>query len=991
MSSQIDAVSASHCGASSLDQVLARAMTSHYAWEFEDAQAGYRAVLQCDPKHADANHNLGVLMAVQLLKPIEALPLLEAALDAEPRRAQFWLSYIDALTKAGLFEAAHQVLPLARLQGVSDNMIGRLTDGLTVSQLPVPVVKGVHWSPIPSRAGAAQTPPPVETTNRPLVQNSRVPSPGARDMQQLVMLFNRGENVRGERLAQALVLRYPAAGAIWKILGALQHHMGMHAQALESKRRAAALLPDDPEALCNLGNTLVSAGFPEESLAYFDRAVLLRPRYAQAHFNHGNALLALERFVQAEVQFRLAREVSPGWADAHSNLGFALKAQGRLEEAAQSYSHALAAAPGDPTTLTNLGLIQDALGQGEEALLCFRQALSKRSDDAAAHGSYGAALHKLGKLSLAESAYRRALQLEPGSPPALKRLGLLLQQQGRFQEAETCLRLCLAAQPELASAYFDLGTNLIEQKKWDEAERALRAALDRRPSYVEAHINLSKALYERGDYESAVAAVKKSLEILPHVPSLQTNLGVTYTMQGRVDDAIVCYRRALEIDPNFDYARSCMLYALSHSVLVGAQELAFEHRRYGEILEGRLNVSAPVHRNDRTPERALRVGFVSADFREHALAKFFEPFIAQFSKRPDVACFAYYNHAARDATTRRIDDCFNVWRPVVGLSDERLCQQIQDDGIDILFDLTSHTAGNRLAVFARKPAPVQITWMGYPGSTGLKSMDYRFVEHFFLPSDGFSEQFVEKLVQLPLVSPFNGLESMPDTVSAPCLRNGHLTFGSFNRLSKINKDVVLSWACAMRAVPDARLVLAGLSRNVEPEQIIEWFQDAGVTRDRLSLHARTGFYEYMQLHNSVDIGLDTFPYTGGTTTNHALWMGVPTLTIAGDTLPSRQSAVFLNRVGLRNFIATDVDGLVTNALFWSQHPEGLNAIRTGLREQLLAANQTQLETVVAGVSAALRVMWRRWCCDLAPEAFKVDYEDIGARNPHQSQTLLGST
>ena len=985
MSEQIDAIAFFGLGASSLDRALAQAMAHHEAWEFDEAEDGYREVLRASPRHADANHNLGVLKAVQLLQPLDALPFLEAALDAEPQRAQFWLSYVDALTKSGLFDAAQQALTLARLQGLEESTINRLSEDLSASQLPVPVVKGVHWSaPAAKHAPATARPAPS-------APKKGVVGPSAKEAQDVVALFNRGEHARGERLALALAKRYPAAGTVWKILGALQQQLGKHDEALQAKRKAAELLPDDAEAHCNLGNTLVSAGLAAEAIGCFERAVALRSGYAQAHFNHGNALLALSLFGQAEAQFRLAREISPGWADAHSNLGFSLKEQHRLAEAAESYSHALAVAPGDPTTLTNLGLIQDAMGLGEEALRCFQQALSKRPDDSGAHGAYGAALHKLGKLSLAENAYRKALRLEPDSLPAFKRLGLLLQQQGRLKEAETCLRRCLIAQPELASAHFDLGTNLIEQKKWDEAEAMLQAALVLKPDYVEAHINLSKVLYERGDFDRAIATVKESLEILPNVPSLHTNLGVSYTMQGFVDEAIACYRRALAIDPDFNYARSCMLYALSHSTKVDVDTLTREHHAFGEralaSVAGKIHTE---HANDIDPDRPLRVAFVSADLREHAVAKFFTPFIEGFAKRKEFTRYAYYNHAARDRATQAIQQHFDVWRPVVGLSDERLAAQIREDGIDILIDMSGHTAGNRLVMFARHPAPVQATWGGYPGTTGLAAMDYRFVEHFFLESDGFERQFVEKFLQLPAVSPFHGMEAMPDVGEAPCAANGFLTFGSFNRLSKINRDVVAAWCQVLRALPDARLVMAAMPTVGAPPQLREWFDAEGIAAHRVSYHARTHFYDYLRLHAQVDLCLDTFPYTGGTTTNHALWMGVPTLTIAGDIYASRQSAVFLYRVGLhRSCVAKSVGEMVEQAQEWAARPDGLRRVRAGLRPHLQQMHATQLDVVVAGVSRALRRIWQRWCAGQAPEGMVVQYEEIGMkRQPPLEQENL---
>jgi protein O-GlcNAc transferase len=948
MTSQIFATLGPPPAEAGVDQILMKAIADHQAWRFDDAENGYRSILELDPRHTDANHNLGVLLAVQLLKPADALPYLEAALDADPHRGQFWLSYIDALAKSGAVEAALQVLPLAKLHGLNDDIVARLADELAAAQRPAKAVAGSAWVPSASEENVA-VPSVQAPAAQPRPRSPRSAGPSAKEMTALVNLFNKGDYAQGEGAAAKLSRRYGDSGAVWKILGAILHQLGKHTEALHAKRMAAQLLADDAEAHCNLGNTLVSAGLHSEAVESFLRAQALRPNYAHAHFNHGNALLAMELFSEAEAQFRRAREISPNWPDAHSNLGFSLKAQGRLAEAAESYSNALAAAPGDATTLTNLGLLKDALGLGEEALLCFKDALAKQPELASAHGAHGSALHKLGRLSLAENAYRMSM------------------------------RRNVELQPHAAVAYFDLGTNLIEQKNWDEAEATLRKAIELAPDYADAHINLSKALYERGDYERAITAVQESLQLLPGSAALHANLGVSYTVLGRVDDAIACYRRALAIDPDFNYARSCMLYALSHSTEVDVATLTREHLAFGE--RALASVAGKVHtvfENGRDPERALRVGFVSADFRNHAIAKFFTPFIEAFAQRPGFTTYAYYNHAARDRMTESIQQHFNVWRPVVGLSDERLAAQIREDAIDILIDLSGHTAGNRLVMFARRPAPVQVTWLGYPGTTGITGIDYRIVEHYYGESEVLSQQFVEKFAQLPAVSAFNGLEAMPDVNQAPVLANGFITFGSFNRLSKVNRDVIAAWCRVLRAVPTSKLLMAAMSGATAPTQVLEWFEQEGIAADRLSFYPRTNFYDYLCLHGKVDVCLDTFPYTGGTTTNHALWMGVPTLTVAGDTYVSRQSAMFLHRMGLNDgCISTSIDGMVEQGVYWAHHPEQLQEIRSGLRAHLLHAHGTQRDTVVAGLAQALRVMWRRQCAELPVAGFRVEYEDIG--------------
>ena len=955
-----------------LDRWLADAMQCHARWQFDEARSLYEAVLQEEPGHPDANHNLGVLLAVQLLRPKEALPYFEAALSTASKQPQFWYSYIDALTKAESFDMAQQVLPLAQIYGLDDARYEQLARDLAQARSGEQVVSPVVASPVagvPVRLGVRKAPTALH----------RQSDPPSRELQPVIDLFNRKDYAAGVKLAKRLSHRFPASGAVWKLLGAMEQQLGRLPEALVAKRRAAQLLPGDAEAHCNLANTLVAHGLFDEARASFEQSLQLDDGYAEAHFNFANALVEMHQWPEAEAEYRRACELAPGWADAHSNLGFLLKKQERLAESAESYLQALAAAPGDPVVLQNLGIVRSAQGLTVEALQCFKAAVTSSPASADLQGAYGEILHAMGWLSAAETAFRRALQLQADHPTALRRLGHLLQHQGRLKEAETCLRRCHALQPDDVVILFEVGTNLSEQKRWDEALQVFREAIALKPDFAEAHINLSKALYERGDLTSAAREVQASLSVLPDVAQLHSNLGVINTMQGRVDEALGNFRRALELNPDFDFARSCMLYALSHSTDVDLEALTREHLLFGERISQRVgNRVCTAHSNDRNPERALRIGFVSADFRQHAVAKFFIPFMEAFGKRPEFICHAYYNHAARDMDTEAIERHFAVWHPVVGLSDESLVAQIQEDAIDILIDLSGHTAGNRLAMFGHKPAPVQVTWGGYPGTTGVRSIDYRLVEHAYMDPETFRRQFVEHMAELPAVSAFHGLEAMPDVNDAPVLRNGYLTFGSFNRLSKINREVIAAWCRVLRAQPESKLLMAGMTGAGCPPQMLEWFVQEGIGADRLSFHPRTSFYNYLNLHREVDICLDTFPYTGGTTTNHALWMGVPTLTVAGDTYPSRQSAMFLRRVGLEcGVVSTSVDGMLEQSQQWAQHADQLQEIRSRLRGYLLQTHATHLDVVVAGLSQALRVMWRRWCAGQATERLRVEYEDIG--------------
>jgi predicted O-linked N-acetylglucosamine transferase (SPINDLY family) len=371
-----------------------------------------------------------------------------------------------------------------------------------------------------------------------------------------------------------------------------------------------------------------------------------------------------------------------------------------------------------------------------------------------------------------------------------------------------------------------------------------------------------------------------------------------------------------------------------------------------------------VHSNVRDPARRLRIGFVSADFRNHAVANFIEPVLEGFARDAQLTLYSYYNYASQDATTERIKGYFSSWDQVVGLSDEALAQKIREDGIDILVDLSSHTAHNRLLVFARKPAPVQVSWIGYPGSTGLHAMDYYLSDRHCLPEGQFEDQFTEKIVRLPAASPFLPLRDAPPVNALPALTNGYITFGSFNRPNKITRGVIALWSNLLKAVPDARLVLGAMPQDSEGNVWLAWFEQEGIDAQRLTFYPKKAMGEYLALHHQVDICLDTFPYNGGTTSWHAISMGVPTLTLAGETVAGRSGACILGQVGLESFVAQSKEEFVQKGRQWATDIQSLSQLRAGMKSRFEQSAAGKPEVVTAGLAQAMRVMWQRWCKNL---------------------------
>lgn len=570
----------------------------------------------------------------------------------------------------------------------------------------------------------------------------------------------------------------------------------------------------------------------------------------------------------------------------------------------------------------------------------------------------------------------KAAELLPLDSEVFSNLGNLLNDHGRYLEAESSILRAIKLSPDNAQAYCNYGCNLKDQGRFSEAEDSFKRALTMKPDFAEVHYNLGSIFQEQEQFDLAISSYKRALEIKPEYVNAFNNLGSCLMGKGCLSEAESCFRQALSLNPDFSKAHSNLLFCNCHQENISAVELAAEHRQYGEHIEASLKKDWPQHSNGRERDRCLHIGFVSADLRYHAISNYIEPVFRQLAASPDLALHAYYTFGAEDGTSQRLKSYMKTWHSVARSSDAELAEMIFNDGIDILIDLSGHTALNRLPVFARKPAPLQVSWIGYPGTTGLSTMDYYLTDLFFTPSGQFDGQFTEKLAYLPVAAPFIPLEDAPPVDVLPYSINGYVTFGSFNRPDKLGPEVVAVWSQLLRSLPTARMVLGAIPQDFNTETLIELFDRYGVARERLCFHNRCSMKDYLALYNAVDICLDTFPYNGGTTTNHGLWMGVPTLTLAGSTVPSRVGAAVLGHQGLEDFIASDASDFVLKGIAVAGMIPELGTLRADLRNRCENAPSRQSGVVAAGVERALRIMWQRWCAGEPAESFEVSLQDL---------------
>ncbi|MBZ0068069.1 MAG: tetratricopeptide repeat protein [Thiobacillus sp.] len=946
------------------DQLLQQAIAHHQSGRLQEAGVLYQTILQHQPSHPEANHNLGVI-AIQAQQPAAGLPYFMAALDADPTCGQYWLNYIDALFQAGQQEDARAVLALARQQGLQGEEVDALAAHLN-GNAPVAVQRDLApWDGEESHPVSLAGPLPGNT-------------PGHQEMDVIVALFGEGRYAEVATLAQRLTVHYPLHEFGWKILGVALKLLGRGQDALEPMRKAAMLLPTDVESHYNLGVTLQELGRMEEAEASYLRVLQIDPVYADAYLNLGVTLRTLGRLDEAEERLRQALQIRPDYAEAHGNLGTMLQERGCLDEAEASFRKALQLTPDHAVLHDNLGVTLYRLGRLEEAEGSFRQALRINPDNARTHNDLGVTLQELGRLDEADAHFQMALLINPDDARTHDNRGNLLCYLGRQNEAAASYRRALEITPDDAGMHANLGRCFRNLRHWKDAESHFRKSLEINPDDLETHNNLGLTLQDLGLLDKAEACFRDILQIKPNSVGVIGNLGLVLQSLGRLDEAEACFRQALQIKPEQASLYSNLLYFLLLSATMDVKSVFSEHARFGEQFESALSLDWPEHTHTRDPERCLQIGLVSPDFNNHAVATFIEPVLEHLSSYPQLSLHAYYNSVINDKVTHRLRGHFAHWYPVTGLSDAELAEKIRADGIDILIDLTGHTARNRLLTFARKPAPVQASWMGYPGTTGLKSMDYFLADRFFLPPGQFDGQFTERIVYLPAGAPFLPSKDAPPVNGLPALSNGYLTFGSFSRPNKLSPAVISLWAELLRALPDSRMLLGGMPEEGNYDALIKWFEMEGIGCERLIFHARCGMENYLNLHQQVDYCLDTFPYNGGTTTLHALWMGVPTLTLAGDTAAGRSGASILGHAGLESFIARDAADFLNKGLSWAGNLAALSDIRSGLRERFTKSAMGQPVLVATGVERALRMMWQRWCAGLPAESFEVPLQAVNS-------------
>ena len=656
-----------------------------------------------------------------------------------------------------------------------------------------------------------------------------------------------------------------------------------------------------------------------------------------------------------------------GWTEAVAAAQAAL-ARTDFTAAAQHLERALRITPRNADLLTNLGALHARQERLDDAVPLLERALAVEPDHAHARRNLVIALEARGNRRLAGGQLdaglddlRRASALDPTSGAIESALGLGLAELGRFEEAIDHYHRALARLPGDAPTLNRLGKALMDLGRFEEARQALEAAAAAAPAMLEANVNLTAVLVELGRLEDAAVTGRRAVELVPRSPEAHNNLALVLREQGDVTGALRHFETAIDLAPATFLWRSGRLLTLSYLPEGDQASLVAQHREVGAAWVAAVGGARPRPPRARDPERRLRVGYVSPDFRTHSVSYFFESFVGHHDPAAvEVTCYACSPRS--DEVTRRLQGLVARWRQVSALSDERLAEQIAADEIDVLVDLAGHTANNRLAVFARGAAPVQMTYLGYGVTTGLPTMDCLLSDDIADP-DGAGAP--ETVLHLPggylCYRPPSG-PGVPEVTPVPAQASGHVTFGSFNNLAKLSEPALDAWAVLLRAVPESRLLLKarGLVGPGARRRLHERFAARQVDPSRIELAPPTPTTAlHLQLYGQVDVALDTFPYNGTTTTCEALWSGVPVVTIAGNRHMGRVGQSILHRLSLEDLVARDVADYVRIAAALAADRERLAALRRGLRERLGASPLMDGPRLARALEAAFRQAWQR--------------------------------
>lgn len=774
-------------------------------------------------------------------------------------------------------------------------------------------------------------------------------------------LTRRGALQAAGAVLEELVGLAPECAQAWLGLGQLALTLPDYEAAADFFEQAAGLLPGDGTVLAALGDAQRRAGQTEASIATFINVLALRPHDLIVSCKLANC------YVDAGELFRAKQLLSETLAKHHRVpelyllRGLTLAQMGEAVEAESDLRVCLSLAPLTVLALAALGDICRERNQLDEAAALIARAVELAPNDVAV-------LRAQGDLSLARRDWKEALlyldkvlALEPGNIMVSLNRAVALVEMGDALAAIDALESCLTKGVSEQWVYEMLGLVFAHRGQWEVALESLEKAVEENPENTNAWNTLIIAYNKLGKMDKAEAAGKRALELNPDQVSALINLAGLYIDQGRHDEGVATFQRALACDPENMVAYAGVMFGMLFSSQAKVADILEMGQRFDR------NVCLPLRKDyrfsdrERSECRKLRIGWLSSDLRAHPVGAFIAPLFPCFDTSR-VETYVYDNWPTEDRVTALIKPSAKVWRSVRGLGDGALAESIRADEIDILVDLNGHTAGHRLGVFARKPAPIQVEWLGYPGTSGMSAIDYVLV-----PNDPFlvqSDWCVEKAWALPSCYGVRGdIPDIPLREKLPCEENGYFTFACMNRFSKVSSAALDLWGTLLSMVPDSRLILIGRGGAdvTTVDDLRRRFSEKGVAAERLIILESQPVNEYFATYNRADLCLDPFPFNGGTTGFDSIWMGVPFVTLLGDALHSRAGSNILKYVDLEDLVTDNEAAYVEKAVELTRDLPALRACRAGLRERMQASPLLDAAAFAHGMEEVFRNMWKKWC------------------------------
>lgn len=656
--------------------------------------------------------------------------------------------------------------------------------------------------------------------------------------------------------------------------------------------------------------------------------------------------------------YKMAIALKPDFTDALNNLGTIFLSLKKMEEASDIFEKILKNNPRDVNALCNMASILYQQDKYQESLSYALKALAIDPDRPEIKYDTAIALVELNKPDKALPLLLEFMAQRPDHVDALLKTGNIYRKKGNFDEALSLYSRVLALE-ENELAHVGIATTYIEQKRHEEALLFTESASKKFPNSARLS-NFLGSIYDRFSmYHEALACYDRAIEIDPMIADTYSNKANTLKQLGHLDQAIETQRKAISIAP-LSWIYSNILLTMLYASSVTPEDIAETAREFGNKVADHLQRNRPFT-NDKNPDRKLRIGYVSPDFRNHAVRYFLSPIYLQDKENFEI--FAYSKTEYEDAITEKLKQHFDHWRDIRELTPDEAADLIEQDKVDILVDLAGHTANNGLMIFARKPAPVQVTWLGYPATTGMKAMDYKITDGNLDPEGMTESLHTEKLWRLPdIFCAYTPHEKSPSVIDHPPFEdNGYITFGCFNNFSKVTDTVLQTWARIIKQAPNSKLMLeiSGIEDDKIRTDIEKRIAECGIPKDRLILEANRKENQFV-LYNKIDIALDPFPAVGGTTSMDTLWMGVPFVTLAGKHFMSRMGITILKNAGLPELIAQNLDEYVALAVDLATDQEKLRATRHNLRERVAASPVMDQKRFARSMEDAYRQMWRIW-------------------------------